>query len=137
MGRRDARAHLVRLHRLVEDLDSSAGPPHRGPAQHGADTCCIYDRDRRVIGWVALILRSRERPIAAAKMRSRIGVRQWGAFAKMRSEEGRNNSRGIDTIHVREVEDKNIGIVPVRRVRRVVLVVPEQLEPPETLCTRK
>ena len=59
--------------------------------------------------------------------RSRVSSVDGARGEKQRS---RANLRGVDAIHVREVEDEDVGVVPVWLVRRVVFVMPIQLEPP-------
>ena len=44
------------------------------------------------------------------------------------------HSRRINGVDVGKVEDKHVGVVPVRLVRRVVLVMSVQLQAPQTFC---
>ena len=46
------------------------------------------------------------------------------------------DSRGVDAVHVREVEDERVRVRPVRLLRRMVAVVAVQLHAAETLWAR-
>ena len=50
-----------------------------------------------------------------------------GGMGLARRRKWKENSRSVNGIHVREMEDQNISVKPMRLVRGMVLVMPVQL----------
>lgn len=65
---------------------------------------------------------------------AREGIDQRGAFARQGGElSSIGDVRRVNGVHIRQMEHEHVGVVPVRLVGRMMLVVPVEFEPPQSL----